>query len=267
MFGTLIGIFLTSAGIVIGADTVLWGVGASGPTRGEKLCPTSERSVAVFEGWFGEDRALYKQFHDQCHALARSKKSLHLEVQADRLIQRLEQTYRERTGPFPAEAASLPPPVSKHVASVVVAGFDGTTPVVAVRELRWEKDRKGRWRLRAERVGKSSIDGCGAQFLGETGVAGSLLDTSPQFIQEKQRADVRAAIWANRMRAEESCFLSPFKTEEAKSLYKLAVRLTIDYGDMVHIDPGAVGGRLHLVTIPIEGDLQQERIDPEEYLQ
>ncbi|MGA6828416.1 hypothetical protein ACO9S2_12470 [Nitrospira sp. NS4] len=267
MFGTLIGIFLTSAGIVIGADTVLWGVGVPGPVRGEKHCIPGERSVAVFEGWFGEDRALYRQFHDQCHVLARSKKPLHLEVQADRLIQRLEQTYRERTGPFPPQAASLPPPVSKHVASVAVAGFDGITPVVTVRELRWEKTRKGRWRLITERIGKLSMDGCGAKFLGEDGIASLLLDSSAQFGREKQRSDVRDAARANRLRAEEQCFLSTFTVEEAKSLYKLAVRLTIDHGDMVHIDPGAVGGRLHLVTIPNEGSLDEERIDPEAYLE
>lgn len=267
MFGTLIGIFLTSAGIVIGADTVLWGVGTSEPTRGEKLCIPGERSVAVFEGWFGSDRALYRQFHDQCRALARSKKPLHLEVQADRLIQRLEQTYRDRIGPFSPQSASLPPPVSKHVASVAVAGFDGAIPVVTVRELRWEKTRKGQWRLITERVGKLSVDGCGAKFLGEDGVAALLLDTSAQFGREKQRSDVRAAVRANRMRAEESCFLSTFTAEEAKSLYKLAVRLTIDHGDLAHIDPGAVGGRLQVVTIPVEGALDEERIDPEQYLE
>ena len=47
MFGTLIGIFLTSTGIVIGADTVLWGSSASNPSRIEKTCMPSQRSVAA----------------------------------------------------------------------------------------------------------------------------------------------------------------------------------------------------------------------------
>lgn len=50
MFGTLIGIFITSAGIVIGADTVLWGTSTPGPTRAEKTCQPSPRSVAALEG-------------------------------------------------------------------------------------------------------------------------------------------------------------------------------------------------------------------------
>ena len=94
VFGTLIGIFLTSAGIVIGADTVLWGSRAPEPTRGEKTCTPSARSVAAFEGWYGDARDLFKHFHDKCHALARSAKPLSLEEQADRLIQTLQQTYR-----------------------------------------------------------------------------------------------------------------------------------------------------------------------------
>jgi hypothetical protein len=44
MYGTLIGIFLTSTGIVIGADTVLWGSGAPNPSRIEKTCMPSQRS-------------------------------------------------------------------------------------------------------------------------------------------------------------------------------------------------------------------------------
>ena len=116
MMGSLIGIFITFAGIVIGADTVLWGSSAPGPTRGEKTCTPSERSVAAFEGWYGEELYLYKHFHDLCQALARSTKPLLLEEQADKLIQKLQQKYRDHTGPFPAHAASLPPPSSKHVA-------------------------------------------------------------------------------------------------------------------------------------------------------
>lgn len=184
MLESLIGFFITSAGIVIGADAVLWGSSAPGPTRGEKICMPSERSVAAFEGWYGEELYLHKHFHDKCHALARSSKLFSLEEQADLLIQKLQQKYRDHTGSFPPHTASLPSPSGKHVASVVVAGFDGTTPMVTVRELRWEKNRKGQWRLIAERVGKLSFQGCGAKFLGEDGIAALLLDTSPYFEQE-----------------------------------------------------------------------------------
>jgi hypothetical protein len=47
MFGTLIGIFLTSTGIVIGADTVLWGSSVPGLSRIEKTCMPSHRNVAA----------------------------------------------------------------------------------------------------------------------------------------------------------------------------------------------------------------------------
>ncbi|MFI5247326.1 MAG: hypothetical protein ACHQWV_02095 [Nitrospirales bacterium] len=267
MFGTLIGIFLTSAGIVVGADAVLWGSSAPGATRGEKTCTPSERSVAAFEGWYGEELYLYKQFHEKCRALARSTKPLSLEEQADRLIQTLQQKYRDRTGPFSAHAASLPAPVSKHVASVAAAGFVGTTPVVTVRELRWEKNRKDQWRLIVERVGKLSFQGCGAKFLGEDGIAALLLDTSPYFEQEKRRSDVCAASRANRLKKEDDCVSSVLTIDDAKTLYKTAVRMTIDHGEEFHIENGTVGGRLHLLTIPTAGSIEEELVDPEQYLE
>jgi hypothetical protein len=267
MFGTLIGIFITSAGIVIGADSVHWGASAPGPTRVEKTCRPSPRSVAALEGWYGEQLYLHKQFREICQALGRSSTPLSLEEQADRLIKKLQQTYRDHTGPFPANASSLPPPSSKHIASIAVAGFDGPVPVVTVREMRWEKTRKGTWRLIAERTGKLSFQGCGAKFLGEAGIASVLLDTSLHFEQEKQRPEVRAALRANRLRLDENCSSSSFTVEDAKILYKTAVRVTIDHGDEFFIQNGSVGGRLHLLTIPADGAIEEESVDPEQYLE
>jgi hypothetical protein len=266
MFGTLIGIFLTSTGIIIGTDTVLLDSMMPRPPRVEKTCMPSQRSVAALEGWYGDGLYLHQHFLTVCRGLSRSTKPLSLEQQADTLIQQLQKKYRDHTGPFPAHAASLPPPGSTHVASVVVAGYDGTTPVVAVRELRWEKDRKDQWHLLAERVGKLSFEGCGAKFLGEDGVAAVLLDTSAHFDRDKRRPEVQAAITANRLWTEDNCFMSAFTAEEAKALYILAVRLTIDHGESFHVDNGAVGGRLHLLTIPTTGSIKKEVVDPEQYL-
>jgi hypothetical protein len=222
--------------------------------------------VAAFEGWYGDARDLFKHFHDKCHALARSGKPLSLEEQADRLIQTLQQTYRVHTGPLPADANGLPPLVRKHIASVAVIGFDGTMPMVTVRDLRWEKNRKGQWHLIVERVGKRSFQGCGAMFLGEDGVAALLLDTSSHFEQEKRRPDVRAASTANRLQKEDDCMSSVLTDEDAKTVYKTAVRLTIDHGEEFHIENGAVGGRLHLLTIPTAGPIKEELVEPEQYL-
>lgn len=267
MFGTLIGIFITSAGIVIGADSILWGSNTPGPARGEKTCQPSLRSVAALEGWYGEALYLHRRFHEACRALRQSPKLLSVEEQADQLIRKLQRAYQDRTGALPPNAASLPPPSSKHVASLAVAGFDGANPLVTVREIRWEKTRNGQWRLIAERVGKLSFQGCGAKFLGEDGIASLLLDTSPHFEQEKHRPEVRAAIRANRLRLEENCASSSFTVEDAKALYKTAVRMTIDHGEEFLIQNGAVGGRLHLFTISAEGSIKEDQVDPEQYLE
>ncbi len=267
MFGTLIGIFITSAGILVGADSVLWGVHTASPTRVEKTCQPSPRSVAVLEGWYGEDLYLYQRFQGVCRTLQRTSKALSIEEQADRLIDQLRRVYQDRSGARPQNAASLPPPSSKHVASIAVAGYEGARPVVTVRELRWEKNRKGLWHVVGERVGKNSFEGCGARFLGEDGIASLLLDTSAHFEEEKRRPEVQAANRANHLRKEDSCFRSGFTVDQAKTVYKTAVRLTIDHGDRFMIVNGAVGGRLHLLTIPGEGIVEKEFVDPELYVQ
>jgi hypothetical protein len=267
MFGTLIGIFLTSTGIMIGADTVLWGSIAPHPTRIEKTCAPSQRSIAAFEGWYGEGLSLHRQFQAVCKTLSRSRKPVPVDEQADLLMGKLFDKYRADTGALSTSAAELPAPANQHIAFVAVAGFDGTTPMVAVRELRWEKTRKGQWRVKAERVGKLSFDGCGARFLGDDAVAALLLDRSAHFDRDKQRPEVSRAIEANRLRTDDNCFLSPFSVEDAKVLYKLAVRATIDHGETRQIENGAVGGQLHLLTIPLEGPIEKVVIDPEQYLE
>ena len=266
MFGTLIGIFITSAGIVVGADSVLWGSSAPAPTRVEKTCQLGPRAAAALEGWYGENLSLHRRFQEACEALRRSSNALSVEDRADRLIAKLKQAYEAHAGAVPVKSASLPPPGSKHVVSIVVAGFDGTTPLATVREIRWDRSRKGTWRLVAERTGKLSFQDCGAEFLGEAGVAALLLDTSPHFEKEKQRREMRAASKANHLRKQESCFLSTFSIEDAKALYKTAVRLTIDHAERFFIQNGAVGGRLHLLTLPRDGIIEEEWIDPERYV-
>ncbi len=266
MFGTLIGIFLTSAGVVIGADSAFWGAGTPPPDQAGKVCVTGPRSAATLQGWYGEGLYLHKRFHEICRDLARSSKSLPLEAQADRLARKLEQAYREHTGALPRSAASLPPPSSRHVAYVAVAGFEAGIPLLTVRDIRWERQGKGKWRLTAERASQLIAQTCGVRFLGEDAVAKVLLDKSARFQEEKRRPEVRAGSLANQLYKEDDCIASSLSIEGAKALYRLAVRLTIDHGEEFAIENGAVGGRLHLLTILPDEAIEEESIDPEQYV-
>jgi hypothetical protein len=190
-----------------------------------------------------------------------------VDEQADLLIRKLFDKYREQQVPATTPATALQAPANPHIAFVAVAGYVQAMPMVAVRELRWEKTRKGQWSVKTARVGKLSFDGCGARFLGDNAVAALLLDTSAHFDRDKQRPEVSRAIEANRLRAEDSCFLSAFSVEDAKALYKIAVRATIDHGETFQMENGAVGGQLHLLTIPSEGPIEKVVIDPEQYLE
>jgi hypothetical protein len=190
-----------------------------------------------------------------------------VDEQADLFIRKLFDKYREQQVSATTPAAALQAPANPHIAFVAVAGYDGTMPMVAVRELRWEKTRKGQWSVKTARVGKLSFDGCGARFLGDDAVAALLLDRSGHFERDKQRSEVSRAIEANRQRAEDNCFLSAFSVEDAKALYKLAVRATIDHGETFQMENGTVGGQLQLLTIPFEGPIEKVVIDPEQYLE
>ena len=266
MLGSLIGIFLTSTGIIIGADAVLLGSTVPPPAQVDKTCQLGLRSAGTLQGWYGENLYLYQRFHEVCRELARSSKLQSLEAQADRLAKKLEQTYREHTGIQPPKAANLPPPSNEHVAYVAVAGYERETPLVTVREIRWRKNGRGNWHVTTERVSRLSAHGCGARFIGEDGVANVLLDKSAHFKEEKRRPEVLAGSLANQLYKDDDCLDSSFSIDEAKALYKIAVRLTIDHGEQFAIEAGAVGGRLRLLTIPPVGSINQEVIDPEQYV-
>ena len=57
-----------------------------------------------------------------------------------------------------------------------------------------------------------------------------------------RRAEVRAGSRANLLYQEADCIAQSFSIEEAKALYKFALRITIDHGEEFHIENGAVGG-------------------------
>jgi Proteasome subunit len=266
MLGSLIGIFLTSAGIVIGADSAVPGSSWLDPTRVEKACKPSRRSVAVMQGWYGEQLYLARRFHDSCRELTRSSKSISVERQADRLIRKLQKAYKEHIGPLPPNMANLPPPSRRHVSYLAVAGYDGRTPVATVRELRWEKSPDGKWQLITERSDYLSFEQCGAKFVGETTIATMLLDGTEYFDKEKDRPEVLAGRKVNLVSKQGDCASSFFSVQEAKNLYKFVVRMTIDHAGDFLIDNGDVGGRLRVFTIPLSGSIKEELIDPEQYV-
>ncbi len=268
MSGSLIGIFLTVAGIVVGTDSAAPGRSHStgvSQTRVEKACRTGPRTVAVMQGWFGEDLSLNHAFHVVCRELARSKK-VTLDRQADRAMQQVEQRYRRHLGTLPALVPELPPPLQPHVAYVAVAGFDGVNPALTVRELRWGKKEDGRWRLETERAAYLDLRGCGLRFIGTHTIAKMLLDGAGPFETDQPRPEVAAGREVDGLSKREECRASTFTVQEAKALYVTAVRATIDHAGRFLVDATEVGGRLHLLTIPPTGPVQEAFLSPEEYV-
>ena len=109
LVATLIGVFITPDGIVIGADTALSSLGGQVGSQ-QKYCITGPRSVATMQGQYRlEDTVtkatveLHSRFQDICTQVGNAASSMTLQQQADLIANAL--TVRSRRV-FHAESGS-----------------------------------------------------------------------------------------------------------------------------------------------------------------
>jgi hypothetical protein len=269
MLATLIGTFITSASIVIGADSAFTG---GPPGIGiVKICQTGSRTVATHEGEAHRVHAngilqQYNVFRQSCEGLARASTSV--EDQG----QKLSESLREDLGRFLGSVRSSE--VRKvfayypHGSYTAVAGFDpsssmGTlgTPRVMIVEIVVRQTTSGAL-VADSRVSKLSLDTCGARFHGNAELANGLVANDPRLPEGERR---RPAVVAAR-RAEYQHDCSSFGVEDAKTLFVTATRLTIEHGDAFGVSRGAVGGCITLATIPLTGNVWEEDIPADRYV-
>jgi hypothetical protein len=261
MLVTLIGLFVTSTAIVIGADSAVSGVGVPpGQQVADKMCQTGARSVATMQGVYffnadnGSKANFFDVFHSECGSLRNSEKSV--AAQADSVTRSLHadlSRFLKEVGPgahFSAKIENDP-----HVVYVAVAGYQGSVPKIEVRELRLRRRARGGLDAFVQNASKLRPVGCGARFHGEDAVAYLLLRNDIRIAPgDRQRPEVIAAYKAN----SGDCRL--FTPDLAKSLFRVAVDLTIREGHRFGIQADAVRGPLKFAVIPVSGTIEIGRV-------
>lgn len=264
MFGTLIGIFITSTAIVIGADRA-----ASDGREREKACKTSESSVATIQGYYefsgasGPPIDFMKTFKAQCKALHDSSKKQTIEDQADIIIKELRSDLQTRLGKIPQkDLEDLYRSESGHIIYVSVSGYESGAPKVFVRELALKQN--GDWETAIPEEPTLFQNMCGARFHGHAKIAVMLTHAPPAYdIIPQAEFKRREVVAVRKVEGKKDCL--PFTPEYAEQLFKTAVRLTIDLGDKVGIPAGRVGGTLDLWSISSDGKVSRQDVPKGKY--
>lgn len=256
MHGTLIGVFITSLGIVIGTDTRIWGPGVAPGSTVDKTCQPSPRTVAALQGWYGfppirgVEAQLLRRFRVTCAELGKQSTSKSVSALADLLMNGLQE---EMTPYLMVVPPSFKPPLAPdpHLVYLTVAGFEASAPVVTVRELRFVSVGT-RWGVFQREASGLGLTTCGARFHGEDVVAVYLMRGDKRIpTKERDRQEVKAA-------RSPGFNCSLFSPDNAKALFRTAVRLTQELGPSLGIPEGRVGGDLYLHTIDAKGKVTRE---------
>jgi hypothetical protein len=138
-----------------------------------------------------------------------------------------------------------------------------------VKEILWNRTSKGDWELVIKRS-LLSFSGCGAKFLGHDKVANFLLQRSLSplsSIDEYKKSEALAGRIANLMQETNNCPTVTFTVEDAKALYKTAMRASMTYGPKIDsaAREGIIGGTLRLFTISPNGIIKIETVKPTDY--
>lgn len=274
MFGTLIGIFITSTAIVIGADRA---VSLNGVMREQtqKICATGPRSVVSLQGHYSfplnppdkpdEWFRLVNILGERCALMEKAGKDVPLEKQADMLSEELRNNLaaniKKNQPGYLAKTFSEHPRVNY----LSVVGFSNGKVGVTVRELKLRRLWDGQWEPFVTPAKELSPIKCGAVFHGQNRIANWLLNgegrKNPPFPAIKfSLPEVIAGRDANKSKTC-SCYTS----EQATALYKTAVHDTILYGKSLGTQEGEVGGALDIWSISSDGKVLHEEVPEGKY--
>jgi hypothetical protein len=263
MHGTLVGVFVTVVGIVVGVDSAVTGPGVPFGTTVQKYCEISD-SVATIQGKYAfpivEDAQapLLERFHATCDELRESVPRITIDQEADLLIERLQNDLADYLRALRSKNQPFEPPFGRdpHIVYVMVAGYEHGMPFVAVRELTVRR-RESQWETIIANVPAlnplTSTHFCGLRFQGEIRPIIYLLKTPSAFGTPETPDTISAReMFAGR------CALTP---EGAKRFFVSAVQTIILHGSVFGIPAGSVGGPLQLDEIRADGQIVRQTIE------
>jgi hypothetical protein len=264
LWATLIGVFITPDGIVVGSDTALSDL--TGQIASEqKFCVTGPQSVATLQGSYtlqdAETKAtveLYKRFRELCSEVGALTSPVTLREQADRIANTLKADLVQFLERLPAAEVVRTYSTNRVIARIAVSGYGEKGPESVVAALGVATDRAtNRWELQVSPLTRLTFSECGVRFHGQEAVVVALRTDKGVRIPpaELQKTDVA------RLAALLNGTCTNASTGTASSMFLEAVRLTMTLGTGFGIPKGSVGLPVDLVIIPRDGAIDVRHID------
>jgi hypothetical protein len=263
LFATLIGVFITSDGIVVGSDTAL--SDRSGQVASQqKYCVTGPRSVATLQGSYvlqdTETKAtteLYARFRELCAEFSGATSQMPLRRQAEYIAEMLRADLVSFLERLPAAEVVQTYSSSRVVARISVTGYGDNGPESIVVGLGVATDvAASKWEAQVRPLARLTFAVCGVRFQGQDSVMTVLTtDTgvriAPSELQQPDVARLAALLKGN---------CSQASIRSAPSMFVQAARLTATLGPGFGIPKGSVSAPIDVVVIPREGALSVTRI-------
>jgi hypothetical protein len=263
LMATLIGVFITPDGIVIGADTALSSPGGQVGSQ-QKYCLTGPRSVATMQGQYWLEDTVTKatvelnnRFRDLCAQVANAATPMTLQQQADHIANALRPDLIAFFQQMPAEAVVRAYGSSPVVARVAVTGFGERGPESIVVGLGIATDRTTtRWEVQVRPLSRLAFSGCGVRFHGQESVVSALQTDNGVRIPKAELEQGDVARLAKLMKGQ----CGDASTQTAVAMFLQAVRLTVTLGPGFGVPQGAVGLPVDVVVIPRDGAIDVQHV-------
>jgi hypothetical protein len=264
LLATLIGVFITPDGIVVGSDTALSDL--TGQIASEqKYCVTGPRSVATLQGSYtlqdAETKAtieLYRRFRELCSEIGALTSRATLREQAERIANTLKTDLVQFLERVPAADVVRAYSSSRVIARIAVSGYGDRGPESVVAALGVATDRPtNRWEVQVSQLARLTFSECGVRFHGQESVVTALrtdkgVRIPPADLQKTDVAKLAALLNGN---------CSDASVRTASLMFVQAVRLTMTLGSGFGIPKGSVGLPVDLVIIPRDGSIDVRHVD------
>ena len=262
LVATLIGVFITPDGIVIGADTALSNRGGQVASQ-QKFCITGPHSVATMQGaYWLEDTVtkatveLHNRFRDLCAEVGNALSPMTLQQQANHIATALRVDLVEFLQQMPAadviNYASAP-----VVARIAVSGYGERGPESVVVGLGIAIDKPtNRWEVQVRPLARLTFSACGVRFHGQESVVSVLQTDKGVRIPRAELQQPDVARLAALLKGD----CGAASTQSATAMFVQAVRLTLTLGPGFGVPQGTVSMPVDIITIPRDGSIETTRI-------
>jgi hypothetical protein len=263
VFATLIGVFITPDGIVIGADSALSNLGGHVGSQ-QKYCITGSRSVATMQGaYWLEDTVtkatveLHNRFRELCAEVGRSALApMTLRQQAEHIANALRADLIPFLEQMPA-AAVISYASSPVVARVAVTGYGEKGPESVVVGIGIASQRAtNRWEVQVQPLARLTFSECGVRFHGQEGVVNVLRTDKGVRIPKTELAKPDVAALAALLQGR----CAGTSVSAATAMFVQAVRLTATLGPGLGVPQGAVSAPVDIVVIPRDAAIETRQI-------